>query len=145
MDSNIELGVPVFDREVLTAVLFKGKDGVDYSKEFASDYIELIEELYNTYRDTNHLQTFRAGIAADRSPIPTPAGQFGIHHKVMTMHREMVRQHVPHLSSYSDDRDAFFEELTAMLLDLGHDDWATQLPGANHALQRMASIQVHMR
>jgi MFS family permease len=133
--ANTVLGEPVFDREALTQAMFKGKTaGQEYSEEFAEELVDLMEELYKSYESNNHLQMFRFGVHDRRHK----KGE--INARIMTIHRELIQQHVPHMTKAKDDRDAFRREIQEMLIGLGHDDWAAEMPGAQHALERAQSI-----
>lgn len=138
-DSSVgmQLGEPIFDAEALEAVMFKGKEGVDYKREFAQDFVQLVEELYVSYDKNNHLQTFRAGIWDEQQHN----GVKDIRRRVLTTHKEMIQRHVPYLTKYEDDKDTYLKEVVAMLRDLGHSDWAGSINKNVHAgLQRVPSL-----
>jgi MFS family permease len=133
--NDIVLGEPVFDRAAMVEAMFKGKKGQDYDELFAGELAELMELLYKSYKDNNHLQMFQYGIFDQKE-------QSGIHQqRIMQIHREMIAQHVSHLTPREDNMKLHLHEIQDLLISLGHDDWAADIiPGAQSALARAGSI-----
>ena len=67
-------------------------------------------------------------------------GKGEINRRIMVIHRELIQRHLPHLPPASEDFATFRQELQEMLVGLGHDDWASEIPGAQHALERAQSL-----
>eukprot|EP00937_MAST-01D_sp_MAST-1D-sp2_P006194 g6194.t1 len=127
--ANVVLGVPDLseaNERTLIKAMFKGAPGKDYSEQFARDFIALQREMFEALRARNHLIPFQRGVQQ-----LTLEGKPELHERVMVVHRELIQQSFPHLTD-DPERKQFKQDIYDMLMGLGHDEWAANIPGVQH-------------
>lgn len=145
-------GRPVFEAKALAKVLFPGMQaGIDYDEVYAQDITAYMSTLYSTWEQQGHLQVL--GLRADVNRLDELKAQEAsgklskedykkkrvdelrkqqIHNRVVTVHNELIKRSHPFLpdrGSWENPNKDFLQAIHDMLEDLGHDDWASSVPG----------------